>query len=156
MKITEVRTRVVRWKGSTVPLPANFCTKPMDLISPLVTRQTRGTFTFHDWLIVEVRTNTGLVGIGNAALSPLLTKQCIDQHLTPLLLGQDPWDVEFLWQHMYRKTMAFGRKGVALVAIGLRTVGPGPTTALRGGLKKKNRRWASLRRSCTPISALWS
>jgi L-alanine-DL-glutamate epimerase-like enolase superfamily enzyme len=33
------------------------------------------------------------------------------------LIGQNPWDSEFLWQHMYRKTMAFGRKGVALVAI---------------------------------------
>ncbi|KAK0350085.1 hypothetical protein LTR94_030456, partial [Friedmanniomyces endolithicus] len=41
----------------------------------------------------------------------------IDQYLSPLLIGQDPWDSEFLWQHMYRKTMAFGRKGVALVAI---------------------------------------
>lgn len=41
----------------------------------------------------------------------------IDQYLAPLLIGQNPWDTEFLWQHMYRKTMAFGRKGVAIVAI---------------------------------------
>jgi len=34
-----------------------------------------------------------------------------------LLIGQDPWDSEFLWQHMYRKTMAFGRKGIGMVAI---------------------------------------
>ena len=47
----------------------------------------------------------------------MVTKQLIDLHLAPLLIGQNPWDVEFLWQHMYRKTMAFGRKGVALVAI---------------------------------------
>jgi L-alanine-DL-glutamate epimerase-like enolase superfamily enzyme len=57
------------------------------------------------------------VGIGNAALAPLVTKQMIDLYLAPLLIGQNPWDSEFLWQHMYRKTMAFGRKGVALVAI---------------------------------------
>jgi L-alanine-DL-glutamate epimerase-like enolase superfamily enzyme len=66
---------------------------------------------------VEIFTDAGLVGIGNAALAPLVTKQMIDQYLAPLLIGQDPWDSEFLWQHMYRKTMAFGRKGVALVAI---------------------------------------
>src|SRR6202035_1934458 len=56
-------------------------------------------------------------GIGNAALAPQVTKQVIDLHLKPLLIGKDPWDIEFLWQLMYRKTMAFGRKGIAMVAI---------------------------------------
>ena len=32
MKITEIRTRVVQWKGATVPLPPHFCTNPMDLL----------------------------------------------------------------------------------------------------------------------------
>jgi L-rhamnonate dehydratase len=117
MKITEIRTRVVQWKGQTVPLPPHFCTNPMDLVSPMLTKATMGTFTFHGWLIVEIFTDNGLVGIGNAALSPLVSKQVIDLYLKPLLIGADPWDVEFLWQHMYRKTMAFGRKGIALVAI---------------------------------------
>jgi L-rhamnonate dehydratase len=117
MKITEIRTRVVQWKGKTVPLPPHFCTNPMDAISPMLSKKTMGTFTFHGWLVVEIFTDNGLVGIGNAALSPLVTKQLIDLYLKPLLIGTDPWDIEFLWQHMYRKTMAFGRKGVAMVAI---------------------------------------
>jgi len=75
------------------------------------------TFTFHGWLVVEIFTDNGLVGIGNAALAPLLTKQTIDLYLKPLLINQDPWDTEFLWQHMYRKTMAFGRKGIGMAAI---------------------------------------
>jgi L-rhamnonate dehydratase len=115
MKITEIRTRVVQWQGKTVPLPPHFCTNPMDLLAlPQTSMQ---TFTFHGWLIVEVFTDTGHVGIGNAALSPQVTKQVIDSYLSPLLIGQDPWDVEFLWQHMYRKTIAFGRKGIGMVAI---------------------------------------
>ena len=117
MKITEVRTRVVQWAGETTPLPPHFCTNPMDLVSPMLSPETMGTFTFHGWLIVEVFTDEGHVGIGNAALSPLVTTQMIDLYLAPLLIGQNPWDVEFRWQHMYRKTLAFGRKGVALVAI---------------------------------------
>src|SRR4029077_1801238 len=117
MKITENRTRVVQWKGKTTPLPPHFCTNPMDVIAPSLSPETMGTFTFHGWLICEVFTDNGLVGIGNAALSPLVTKQVIDLYLAPLLIGADPWDVEFLWQHMYRKTMAFGRKGIAMVAI---------------------------------------
>jgi L-rhamnonate dehydratase len=115
MKITEIRTRVVQWRGKTVPLPPHFCTNPLDLLSlPQASMQ---TFTFHGWLIVELFTDAGHVGIGNAALAPHLTKEAIDRYLTPLLIGGDPWDVEFLWQHMYRKTMAFGRKGIGMVAI---------------------------------------
>jgi L-alanine-DL-glutamate epimerase-like enolase superfamily enzyme len=114
MKIEEVRTRVVEWRGPTVPLPPHFCTNPMDLLD--LPAASMPTFTFHGWLIVEVKSE-GLVGVGNAALAPRVTKQLVDLYLKPLLLGADAWDVERLWQHMYRKTMAFGRKGLGMVAI---------------------------------------
>lgn len=115
MKIKEIRTRVVRWTGKTVPLPGHFCTNPMDLVP--VNAPSMSTFTFHDWLVVEIFTDTGLVGIGNAALSPQVTKQVIGLYLKPILVGAEPWDIELLWQQMYRKTMAFGRKGIGMVAI---------------------------------------
>ena len=115
LKIKEIRTRVVRWRGKTVPLPPHFCTNPMDLLA--LPAASMATFTFHGWLIVEIFTDDGHVGIGNAALAPQVTKQVIDLHLKPLLIGADPWDIEFLWQHMYRKTMAFGRKGIGMTAI---------------------------------------
>ncbi|MGZ4730662.1 MAG: L-rhamnonate dehydratase [Terriglobales bacterium] len=115
MRIKEIRTRVMRWRGKTVPLPPHFCTNPMDLLNlPEASMQ---TFTFHGWLVIEIFTDDGLVGIGNAALAPQATKQVIDLYLKPLLIGKDPWDIEFLWQHMYRKTMAFGRRGIGMVAI---------------------------------------
>jgi len=115
MKITEVRVRVVRWEGSTVPLPPHFCTNPMDLVA--FGRASMANFSFHEWLLVEIFTDTGLVGLGNAALAPSVTKTLIDTYLKPLLIGADPWDTEFLWQQMYRRTLAFGRKGVAMTAI---------------------------------------
>jgi len=115
LKIKEIRTRVVQWRGKTVPLPPHFCTNPMDLLN--LGEASMRTFTFHGWLVVEIFTNDGHVGIGNAALSPQITKQVIDLYLKPLLVGADPWDSEFLWQHMYRKTMAFGRKGIGMAAI---------------------------------------
>ena len=85
MKITEVRTRVAQWSGETTPLPPHFCTNPMDLLT--LPQSSMKTFTFHSWLVVEVMTDDGLVGIGNAALTPIVTKQVIDHHLKPLLLG---------------------------------------------------------------------
>jgi len=114
MKITEIRTRVVQWEGKTVPLPPHFCTNPMDLVA--FREASMGNFAFHNWLLVEIFTDAGLVGLGNAALAPMVTKPLIDIYLKPLLLGADPWDVEYLWQQMYRRTLAFGRKGVALAA----------------------------------------
>ena len=48
-----------------------------------------GTFTFHGWLVVEIFTDDGLVGIGNAALAPQVTKQTIDLYLKPLLIGAE-------------------------------------------------------------------
>jgi L-rhamnonate dehydratase len=115
MKIKEIRTRAVRWRGKSVPLPPHFCTNPMDLLTlPEASMQ---TFTFHGWLIVEIFTDDGQVGIGNAALAPPITKQVIDLYLKPSLIGADPWNIEFLWQQMYRKTMAFGRKGIGMAAI---------------------------------------
>src|SRR5213595_837539 len=130
MKITEVRTRVVQWEGETVSLPPHFCTNPMDLVSfheasmdnhptneDLFVGTPMGNFAFHGWVLVEIFSDTGLVGLGNAALSPLVTKTLIDTYLKPIVMGADPWDTEFLWQQMYRRTMAFGRKGVAMAAI---------------------------------------
>ena len=115
MRIKEIRTRVMRWRGKTVPLPPHFCTNPMDQLN--LTEASMQTFTFHGWLVVEIFTDDGLVGIGDAALAPQVTKQVIDLHLKPLLIGKDPWDIEFLWQNMYRKTMAFGRRGIGMIAI---------------------------------------
>jgi len=115
MKIKEIRTRVFHWRGKTAPLLPHFCTNPMDILQ--LTEASMGTFTFHGWLVVEIFTDDGFVGIGNAALAPPITKQTIDLYLKPLLINQNPWDIEFLWQHMYRKTMAFGRKGIAMAAI---------------------------------------
>ncbi|WP_445396281.1 L-rhamnonate dehydratase [Zobellella sp. An-6] len=115
MKITNVRARVFEWKGHTVPPQPHFCSNAMDLLWDK--GDSMGTFRFHGWTVVEVETDDGLVGIGNVALAPRIAKTIIDQYLTPLVLGHDPFDYEYLWQRMYRSTHAWGRKGVAMAAI---------------------------------------
>jgi L-rhamnonate dehydratase len=118
MKIKEIRTRVVQWKGKTVPLPPHFCTNPMDAVSPMLTRRRRWARSrFTAGSSAKFSPTTASSASATPRSSPLVTKQVIDLYLKPLLIGADPWDTEFLWQHMYRKTMAFGRKGIAMVAI---------------------------------------
>jgi L-alanine-DL-glutamate epimerase-like enolase superfamily enzyme len=161
MKITEVRTRVVQWEGKTVPLPPHFCTNPMDLVA--FREASMGNFAFHNWLVVEIFTDSGLVGIGNAALSPMVTKSLIDIYLKPLLMGADPWDTEYLWQQMYRRTLAFGRKGVALTAISAVDIAlwdllgkdaKQPVFRLLGGRTKENIPVYASRLYAMPISEL--
>jgi L-rhamnonate dehydratase len=129
VRITDIRTRVVEWRGATVPPQPHFCTNPIDILQFPTLSGVEGPalsglegdpmagFRFHGWLIVEIFTDAGHVGIGNAALAPRVTKQTIDLYLKPMLMGADPWDLEFLWQHMYRRTLAFGRKGIGMTAI---------------------------------------
>ncbi|UAB69680.1 L-rhamnonate dehydratase [Vibrio sp. SCSIO 43132] len=115
MKITQVQARVFEWNGHTVEPQNNFCSNAMDLLWDR--GDSMGTFRFHGWTVVEVYTDDGLVGIGNVALAPRIAKQIIDQYLAPLVIGQDPFDYEYLWQRMYRSTLAWGRKGVGMAAI---------------------------------------
>ena len=59
MKIREIRTRVVEWRGKTTPLPPHFCTNPMDLLS--LPEASMSTFTFHETLLVEIFTDHPLL-----------------------------------------------------------------------------------------------
>ncbi|WP_282605445.1 L-rhamnonate dehydratase [Pelagibius sp. Alg239-R121] len=115
MKIKSVRTRVLQWTGKTVPPAQNFCTNPSDAL--FERGDNMGSFRFHEWLVCEIETDDGIVGLGNAALAPQIAKQIIDLYLTSLIVGEDPFDNEYLWQKMYRRTMAWGRKGIGMVAI---------------------------------------
>lgn len=114
-KIVCVRTRVFRWKGACKSISHKLCVSPNDML-PMQDTQLQ-SFAFHSWLVVEIKTQSGAVGIGNAALAPQATKLVIDNYLKAHLIGKDPWDIEAIWQSMYRATMAFGRKGIGMVAI---------------------------------------
>ena len=73
-----------------------------------------------DETIVRVHTDEGLTGLGQAE-SPSLVIDAIlhcDEGLENLLLGEDPIQVERLWQKMYAATGLFGRRGVTIAAIG--------------------------------------
>jgi L-alanine-DL-glutamate epimerase-like enolase superfamily enzyme len=102
MKIVDVRT---------IPLSYR-CEKPyMSAAGGQVARNA---------LLVEVETDTGLVGLGEAgsAGGPLASTQVVvEQELKPLLLGEDPLLIEYLWQKMFQRTRQHGRRGIVMHAI---------------------------------------
>jgi len=71
------------------------------------------TASSQDSVLVRVRTDTGLEGIGEADSSPEVVKAIIDapfSHniacgLRQLLIGENPLGHERLWQKMLRRTM---------------------------------------------------
>ena len=78
-----------------------------------------------DACIVEVETDEGITGIGEADSSPRVVEAIIEapvSHdksagLKEVVLGRDPFDVEVLWNEMYDRTYFYGRKGAAITAI---------------------------------------
>ncbi len=70
--------------------------------------------------LVRVRTKEGIDGIGQAESPSLVIEAAIKTRggLEDLLRGEDPLEVERLWQKMYDRTNLWGRRGVTIAAIG--------------------------------------
>ncbi len=117
-KIKDVRAKLYTWKGPIQKIHKNFCTSAADLLNKEnISADGMSTFKFLSWLVVEVETADGHVGLGNAALSPKPCKSVVDNYLKPAIIGEDIWDYEHIWQKMYRQTLAWGRKGIGMTAI---------------------------------------
>ncbi len=114
-KIKSVRTRVWNWTGPTVPPTGNFCTNASDALRD--SGDAMSSFRFHQWLTCEVETDDGTIGIGNAALAPTVVKKAIDDWYAPMVIGEDPFDYAHVWEMMYRRSHAWGRKGIGMTAI---------------------------------------
>lgn len=83
------------------------------------------TASSQDSVLVRIRTDTGLEGIGEADSSPEMVKAVIDapfSHniatgLRQLLIGENPLETDRIWQKMYRRTMYAGRRSVPITAM---------------------------------------
>ncbi len=80
-----------------------------------------GWVTRRNSLIVEVSTDDGVTGYGEAMCHgpqpPEMARAVVETICRPLLLGQDPRDVEVLWDRMYAATQPYGRQGLPINAI---------------------------------------
>ena len=103
MRIVEVRTQPVRYRYPERP--------PMS---------GGGVNAQREALLVFLHTDTGLVGIGEAGVAggpTVSTRTVVERELAPLVVGQDPFEVERLWRLMAVRTRQHGRRGLLLHAI---------------------------------------
>lgn len=68
-------------------------------------------------VFVEIETDAGVTGYGHGNWGTGAIATVIDETLSKLLVGRDPTRREELWDMMYRATLPFGRRGVAVQAI---------------------------------------
>jgi L-alanine-DL-glutamate epimerase-like enolase superfamily enzyme len=122
LKITGVRMVKPRPKKpvpSYEPTPGSWASgaevaSPMSIYPKYKAR--RSSFQAHDMgeEYVEISTDKGVKGIGYGGPG---ARFIIDHHLSYLIMGEDPFNVEELWDMMWRASESYGRKGVAVHAI---------------------------------------
>ena len=71
----------------------------------------QGGWSARNWLFVKVETDEGLYGIGEASGWPRVVETAIAD-LTPILVGEDPFHIERLWQKMQCAIMGHGMTGI--------------------------------------------
>src|SRR5262249_1703086 len=67
-------------------------------------------------VVVQVELEDGTVGIG-CSIGGEPACYIIERHLGRFVRGRDPRQVELIWDQMWRATLPYGRKGLALHAI---------------------------------------
>jgi L-alanine-DL-glutamate epimerase-like enolase superfamily enzyme len=73
-------------------------------------------------LLVRIHTDEGVTGIGEVHTNPPAAKAILDAPLLSvsasgmkrLLVGENPLDINALWDRLYHKTQTYGRRGLAM------------------------------------------
>lgn len=78
-----------------------------------------------DGIIVKVHTDEGITGYGEVDSSPLVIKAIIDapvshnlcQGLAQAIIGEDPFNIDQIWEKMYFVSTFYGRRGATVQAM---------------------------------------
>ena len=84
------------------------------------------TSSAQDDIVVEIHTDEGVTGIGESDVNPWIARACIEAPgthsmglgLKEMLIGQDPLDIEGIWERLYVGSAMNGRRGALIHAIG--------------------------------------
>lgn len=106
MKITDVEAFVLE--------------SPFDIRPPVGDEEARGV---KHCLLIKVSTDEGITGwsdvetaphVGAAAVAAPASGMGVFEGLRTLAIGEDPFEVERLWDKIYRGSIYYGRRGVAI------------------------------------------
>src|SRR5579859_1978262 len=97
-------------------------------VEPIILRLphiSEGVDGSQDDLLIRIETDEGIYGWGEVDSSPEVARAVVEaptshgiaHGLRSILLGLDPFDIDQLWELMYRKTIYYGRQAVVLHAM---------------------------------------
>lgn len=114
MKVTDVKSIVV-------PMASSFLTEsvianPMSGYAPYKARRS-SWFGEMASILVEIGTDEGVTGYGYVGGGKAAAATLIESHLKQFVIGKNPFDVELIWEQMYRASQMYGRRGLAIEAI---------------------------------------
>ena len=81
-------------------------------------RSNRNTEIPSPWIFVQVFTDEGVVGIGDATNWPggTIIKQAIEE-LSRFVIGEDPFNIEYIYHLLYHALQQIGQTGAVIAAI---------------------------------------
>ena len=68
-------------------------------------------------MVVEIVTDEGIVGWGDCYGPAAVSRSIIESLYRPALIGQDPFNVEPIWEMLYNKIKDYGLSGMTISAI---------------------------------------
>jgi len=115
MRITDVKVHIVPMGGSW--LSESLVANPMS-VYPRYREKRSSWFGAMTAAIVEIETDAGVTGLGTIGGGKgRAAATLVEDHFRALLLGREPFEIELLWEQMFRSSQAWGRKGLAIEAI---------------------------------------
>lgn len=81
-------------------------------------RSNRNTVIPSPWILVQVFTDEGVVGLGDATNWPggTIIKQSIEE-LSRFVIGENPFNIEFIYHQLYHALQQIGQTGAVIAAI---------------------------------------
>ena len=131
MKITDIKLFRIR-SGNTGEKGAQFgesqywgggwqthalIANPMSRYSQYARLRTLWMGPGQDPYAIEIHTDEGVTGVAANYGGGPYACGVIQQHFSRFLIGQDPFNIELIWDQMYRSTMPYGLGGVTSMAM---------------------------------------
>ncbi len=131
MKITEIKLYRIR-AGNTGEKGARFgesqywgggwqtnslIANPMSVYPQYARVRTQWMGPGQDPYAIEIFTDEGVTGCAVNYGGGFASCSLIAQHFSRFLIGQDPFNIEMIWDQMYRSSMPYGLGGITAMAI---------------------------------------
>ena len=119
MKVTHLKTTLLKFPLPTPTVPT-YSVNPVHIFPDMRPGAGGGGGGDRPHMVVlQVETDEGITGLANTNVATTAVQTVIKDHFAPLVMGQDPFQTELLWEKMFRAGITLGRQGVSSTALSL-------------------------------------